>query len=157
MKVVRSFFCVALVGLLAGCVSGTPDGGLVDDFLGGRARVEIPAGVVDVYWKLIELNGQPAPHGSGGKEAHLLLQVTGPIARGFGGCNRFSGGYALEGESLSFSDLTPGEVRCAEGMPLEAEYLAALARVAAWSREGEVLSLSDADGQVVARFRARAL
>ncbi|MCO5069204.1 MAG: META domain-containing protein [Kiritimatiellae bacterium] len=157
MNYLRSLFCCVGLALVAGCVSGTPDGGVRDNFLGERERMEIPAGVADVYWKLTELNGNPAPHGSGGKEAHLLLQVTKPIARGFAGCNRFVGDYVLDGSALSFGELRRGDVVCAEGMPLEAEYLAALARVAAWSRDGETLSLSDAEGRVVARFMARAL
>lgn len=148
----------AAIGLSAGCAgpgSDVPPGGwgAVERF-----RMALPEnGVEEIYWKLIELDGAEAPLGSGGKEAHLLLRAEKSVARGFAGCNRFFGDYALAGDKLSFGDLAATKLACAEGMDLEAQFLAALARVASWSRAGEALSLADAEGRVVARFRAREL
>lgn len=150
-----------MVGCLlacAGCAGPRAGVGVSDVATVGRAPIYGPAdSPVDTYWKLLELNGKPAPHGSGGKEAHLLLQPDQPIARGFGGCNRFSARYELDGEKLRFRELVSTKRACAEGLDLESDYLAALGRVASWSRSGERLTLFDADGQPVARFMLRPL
>lgn len=141
-----------------GCAAPNEGARVMDRAAAGRAPIYTPAdALVDTYWRLDELNGRPAPLGSGGKEAHLLLQPDKPTVRGFGGCNRFSGRYALDGNALSFHAMTSTRMACAEGMDLEAEYLAALGRVATWAREGERLTLRDADGNVVARFTLRPL
>ncbi len=146
--------CAALAG---GCaVSEGPR--VAESARLGRAPIEAPPdALIDVYWKLIELNGRPAPHGSGGKEAHLLLQVNKPVVRGFAGCNRFSGRYELAGNRVAFSELVATRMACAEGMELEREYLEALPRVRTWAREEDRLILSDEAGGVVARFMARPL
>lgn len=146
------------LALVSGCAAFSPDGRVRDSLPLARERIAVPPNaVVDVYWKLVELNGEPAPLGSGGKEAHLLLQVNKPIVRGFGGCNRFSGAYWLEGDQLAFEGLVSTKIACKEGMPLEADYLTALETVARWSREGGDLLLFDKDGRTVARFMAREL
>ena len=45
--------------------------------------------VTDKDWTLIELNGQPAANGAGGKPAALHLNGMDQLATGFAGCNRF--------------------------------------------------------------------
>lgn len=158
MKNARLLLCGIGLAALTACTGPSSSITVKDQIPLGRARIAVPPNaVVDVYWKLIELNGAPAPLGSGGKEAHLLLQLDKPIVRGFGGCNRFSGEYVLDGDKLLFNRLISTRMACAEGMTLESEYLAALGRVAGWTREKQNLSLSDAAGQVVARFMAREL
>lgn len=148
----------ALIGGMSGCITPEPSLPIGERLAIERARLVVPRnGLEEVYWKLTELNGVDAPLGSGGKEAHLLLRHEKSVARGFAGCNRFSGGYSLKGDQLSFAELASTKASCAEGMDLEAEFLSALAQVAAWSREGAVLSLRDAGGQVVARFVMRDL
>lgn len=157
----RSWLLLLAIGPMVawlGCAAPNEGVRVMDRPVAGRAPVYSPENsLVDTYWRLVELNGKPAPLGSGGKEPHLVLQPDKPIARGFGGCNRFSAGYELDGERLGFHRIVATRMACAEGMDLEAEYLAALARVATWSRDGERLILRDADGTVLARFTLRPL
>lgn len=157
MKTPFSVLAIAIAVCCAGC--SAPNAGIrVSERLAARPPIVGPEdSPVDNYWKLVELNGKPAPHGSGGKEAHLLLQLDKPIARGFGGCNRFSARYELDGEKLSFHELVATRVACAEGMDLESEYFDALLRAVVWTRAGDQLTLEDADGRAVARFRMRPL
>lgn len=148
----------ALAMLLAGCVAPQLELDAARQHQQLPQRMAAVAGTpLDTYWKLVEMDGAPAPTGSGGKELHLLLQPDKPIARGFSGCNRFTGDYTLEGDRLSFGPLASTRMACAEGMDAETRFLTLLGEVAGWTREGDVLSLTGAGGQVLARFEARHL
>lgn len=105
-----------------------------------------------VEWQLIELNGQPAPGGAGGKPATLTLVRDEGRVSGFAGCNRFSGTFTTSTDQIQFGVLMMTKMACSEGMDLEARYPAALSgsdglRVTA--RGLELLS----GRAVVARFR----
>lgn len=70
---------------------------------------------------------------------------------GSAGCNRYSGGYEVEGEALSFGPAAATRMMCAEPeriMEQEAEFLAALGTVASWSIRGERLQLRSAEGSL---------
>ena len=74
-------------------------------------------------------------------------------AYGIGGCNRFNGGYALEGASLRFGAMATTNMACAPAaMDQEARFHRALARVAGWRMEGGILHLTDAGGATVLRL-----
>lgn len=70
---------------------------------------------------------------------------------GSAGCNRYSGAYAVEGESLSFGPAAATRRMCAEParvMQQESEFLSALATVASWSVQVERLQLRTAEGSL---------
>lgn len=80
-------------------------------------------------------------------QATLLLQDD--AATGSTGCNSFDGSYQLDGQQLSFGEqfaLTRAACPDDSTSSVEQGYLAALPRVAAWSIEGDELTLSDAAG-----------
>jgi heat shock protein HslJ len=74
-------------------------------------------------------------------------------ASGSGGCNRFAGGYSLEGERLSFQPLAATRMACEpDVMTAESEFLAALALTArAVVTDGELV-LADPAGAELLRF-----
>jgi heat shock protein HslJ len=74
---------------------------------------------------------------------------------GSGGCNRLTGTYTLEGDGLAFSQMAGTRMVCLGGMEQEQAFYDALGRAATWRVEGEQLELSDASGNVIARFEAR--
>jgi putative lipoprotein len=75
------------------------------------------------------------------------LRLDDGVASGSGGCNTYSGGYTLEGGSLTFGPLRTTLMMCAEpAASVESSYLAALASVAAWAIDGSTLTLSDEGG-----------
>jgi heat shock protein HslJ len=77
----------------------------------------------------------------------VTLTLEGGAASGTAGCNRFSGGYTLDGGSLSFGPLATTKMACPDDvMDQEQAVLAALEGVAGWAVEGDRLSLADADG-----------
>jgi RimJ/RimL family protein N-acetyltransferase len=81
------------------------------------------------------------------------LRLDGGRAVGSGGCNRFTGGYSLEGDRLSFQPLASTRMACApELMQAEGEFFSALGRTARVSfAEGE-LALLDEAGAELLRF-----
>jgi heat shock protein HslJ len=83
-----------------------------------------------------------------GSSMNLLLDGGGR-ASGQSGCNRFSAGYTQSGTQLQFSQAAGTRMMCVqpEGvMQYEAWMLAALTSVAAWSMDGDVLTLRTATG-----------
>jgi heat shock protein HslJ len=83
-----------------------------------------------------------------GTEPTLLLDDG--AASGSGGCNRFHGGYELEGAGLSFGPLATTKMACEEpAMTQEDTVLRALGSVATWSIEEDRLTLADANGDLL--------
>ena len=75
-------------------------------------------------------------------------------ASGFGGCNTFTGGYELDGESITIGPLAGTLMACEEPkMDAEAAYLPALEAADAWAVEDGELVLSTG-GEETVRFTA---
>lgn len=77
-------------------------------------------------WTLTELGGQTAPAGTGGQHPSLRFNADSALVSGFGGCNRFAGGYTVEGQNLHFAPLAMTKMACTEGMDLEQHFADAL-------------------------------
>ena len=58
--------------------------------------------VAGADWELIELAGQPAPTGAGGRRATIRFEPDTSRVAGFAGCNRYFGTYTLDGPDDSF-------------------------------------------------------
>jgi putative lipoprotein len=140
--------------------AGGPVQVLVSRVGGGREGkgARLPdASLTETYWKLIELDGQAAVVGAGGRELHMVLASDGSRVHGFLGCNRFTGNYQRTGGQLSFSQLASTRMACMEGMELEQRFLDALGRTSRFRIRGDQLTLYSADGQQTMRFLAVAL
>ena len=103
-------------------------------------------------WELVELEGRTPPEGAGGRRATLVFEADSSRAGGFSGCNRYGGGYTLDGTSLRFGALAMTKMACDRGMDLEQQLARALERTRRYEIAGDELRLHDAGG-VVARFR----
>lgn len=104
-------------------------------------------------WVLVELRGNPAGEGAGGKRPTLTLQGSESQASGFAGCNRFTGGYELgKSGALKFSALAMTMMACPDGMELEKAFSEALRDTTFFAIEGDTLTLEAADGTVVAKL-----
>jgi copper homeostasis protein (lipoprotein) len=113
--------------------------------------------LLDTYWKLVELRGEPVVVGEAQREPHLILHREGTRVSGYGGCNRLAGSYRLAGDRLAFGRLAGTRMACRGGFEDEEEFAAALAASVAWRIEGEHLELFDERGTRVARFAVRHL
>jgi heat shock protein HslJ len=73
-------------------------------------------------------------------------------ASGFGGCNTFTGGYELDGDSISIGPLAGTLMACeVQKMAVEGAYMPALEAADAWSIDGDELVLSSG-GEETLRF-----
>ncbi|HEX8906752.1 MAG TPA: META domain-containing protein [Longimicrobiaceae bacterium] len=109
-------------------------------------------------WVLVELGGQPARAAGTNRAPTLRLDAAQKRAAGDAGCNTFSGGYELSGQTLRFGTLASTRRACAdeELTRQEGAFLRALADTRTWRVAGNVLVLSGEAG-TLARFEARLL
>lgn len=110
--------------------------------------------LVNTYWKLTHLSDAPITVVERQREAHFVLHTDDQRVMGSTGCNRMTGRYRLEGDSLSFEQLASTRMACADGMQTEQAFQNALGRVAEWRVQGQRLTLLDAAGEVMARLEA---
>jgi heat shock protein HslJ len=129
--------------LLSACSSRSPE------------PPEQPTTIANAEWTLVELNGQPATLGAGGKPATLTLTDTDKRASGFAGCNRFSSTYSLDGSALTFSPIITTKMACQAGMELEQSLVNSLTATRTFRQTANNLELQDEHNAVIARFEKR--
>ena len=112
------------------------------------------ASLTNTYWRLSELDGEPALLGAGEREVHMILTTEGNRIKGFSGCNKFTGNYQMAESHLSFSQMASTHMACLEGMEQEQRFLSALEGTTQFKVCGDSLSLQSADGQLLVRFEA---
>lgn len=108
----------------------------------------------NTYWKLVALNGKAVTLFKDQREPHLILKADEYRVSGSGGCNNLVGGFEVDGDALRFSQMAGTMMMCPEGMEQEGAFLKTLGTVARYRIAGDALTLSDAKGKAVAKFRA---
>ncbi|WP_298845982.1 META domain-containing protein [uncultured Salinicola sp.] len=148
-----SLFAAAVVVSVAGCASNPDDDSAATDANAPAASEAL----VGTYWKLMTLDGEPVPVADNQREAHLVLDAQGRVS-GSTGCNRLMGGYRLEGDTLTFTQLASTRMACpGEMATLEQGWLATLSETAHYSISGQSLVLKNAGDRTLARLKANAL
>ena len=110
--------------------------------------------LVEKYWRLTELFGEPVVTPEGGKEAHIILKVEGNRVVGTGGCNNFSGAYTLQpGNIIRFSQMISTMMMCAS-MDVETKMKQVLEMADNYNLNGDKLVLNKARMAPLARFEA---
>ncbi len=109
-------------------------------------------------WNLISFNnGQEAMVSVIiGSEVTARFSEDGVLS-GSAGCNRYSGGYEIEGDTITIGNLANTEMFCGspEGvMEQEMQYLTALQNAAVYHIDGTRLEIRDANGSGVAYYEA---
>lgn len=120
-----------------------------------RAPPAAPKSLIGTHWTLVKLRSEDAGVGAGGKAPSIELAAEPPRISGFAGCNQFTGGYTLDGDGLSFSELAMTMRACDEGMDLEGEIAKVLEETRRFVIAGDLLSLFSEDGNKVAELRAK--
>lgn len=105
-------------------------------------------------WMLIELNQQPVQTDTGSKSPYLLLKPEINKVSGNGGCNSFSGNYALDGKILRFSEFISTKMAC-DKLDIEYKFLSALKQSYSFQVINDTLVLSDEQDQRIALFKAK--
>ncbi len=112
-----------------------------------------PAGLVNTYWRLVELEGQPVKTAEGQREMKFTLREENRVT-GYGGCNSFFGSYSHDASALTFSQLAATRKFCADTMDRESLFMKALSHAATYKLTGQTLQLFDDGGQVLASLEA---
>jgi heat shock protein HslJ len=88
------------------------------------------------------------------EDAVPTLTLEDGTASGFGGCNQFTGGYEVDGDTISLGPLASTMMACPDDVTaVETAYLPALEAADAWAIDGGELVLSK-DGEETLRFSA---
>lgn len=120
------------------------------------AGAQSTASLTNTYWKLLTLDGAAVDFPPEAREVHLILQIDQQRVSGFSGCNRLMGGYKVDGDRLTFSQMAGTMMACAPpSMNLERNFHVMLQKVARWRINGERLDLLDDSGAVLAGFESR--
>lgn len=116
-----------------------------------RAPAASPSSLENRQWMLSELSGHAVS-----AEHRPYLELSAGRASGFGGCNRFSGGYTLRGDSIEFTAAATTMMACVQPgvMETESAFLQTLLHVRYWSAEGSNLELFDSGRRLLLRFEA---
>lgn len=84
----------------------------------------------------------------------MSFDAAGRVA-GLGGCNRFTGGYTLDGDRLRFGQMAGTMMACPPALAEQEQRLhAALAQVRGWRIANGLLHLTDEAGATVIRLAA---
>lgn len=113
-----------------------------------------PDPIFNVYWRITELQGIPAPREPGIREAHLILHDAGEGRfSATVGCNRLLGHYTLSGDKLSFDPVASTMMACPAPLDAAEQALkAALSATRSHHAGSPGLELLDEKGHVLARL-----
>jgi heat shock protein HslJ len=138
LVVVGPVMCLLVLGVVSGC--GGADGGGADvSSLEGKP------------WVLT--SGVSLPQGD--TVATPSASFKSGTVGGSTGCNRYTAGYTVDGDSLHIGQVATTRMACVPPADaIEREYLAALGKVTGWALEDGTLVLVGDDGGELLRFEA---
>ncbi|WP_435211491.1 META domain-containing protein [Luminiphilus sp. nBUS_16] len=165
MKVAILLRLICAASLVVGCAStSTPSEpsesaphSLVKAFATAAAPslTDVDTPLTNTYWKLIKLNGEPVEMmRSQRKEAYLQLREEDQEARGFAGCNNFSGTFEANDSQISLTALMTTRKACVDIMPAEVQFLSVLEQATSFMIFDEALTLLNKSGVSTAEFIA---
>lgn len=110
-----------------------------------------PLPLTGTRWVAVQLGGQALDEQD---DRRPSLQLTGEKRQvaGFTGCNRLVGGFAIDGDALTFDKLAATRMACPGASVLEVTFTDALKATARHAVIGNQLELYDADGTLLVRF-----
>ena len=111
-------------------------------------------GLLDREWKLGSLVVDGAEVALEEDVSTTIQFAADGMYSGSGGCNRYSGSYTREGNTLSLGVAASTLMACETGMDQEAAFFSALPQVAVYELTADGLRLSSADGDTTLSFVA---
>jgi putative lipoprotein len=114
-----------------------------------RVTPESRAFIEDRRWTLWELNGHALS-----VERRPNLELSAGRVSGSGGCNRFSGGYKLDGNAIEFMPAAATMMMCIheDVMQTESTFLKTLSSVRYWKAADSDLLFLDSNHKTLMRF-----
>ena len=105
-------------------------------------------------WKLTRLGAKDVTAGESQRAPYIVLQSADHHVAGSGGCNRLSGTYRVEKQTIHFGPIASTMMACASGMDTEKEFMQALDAARKWKIQDGTLEFSGEDGKSLAQFQA---
>jgi len=117
-----------------------------------KAVASADQSLVEKYWKLLELHGNPITPGN--KEAYIIFKMEGNQFNGNAGCNNFAGSYELKGpDRITISNPIATMMMC-PNMETERNFFKVLEMADSYAVRNDTLSLHRARMAPLARFVA---
>ncbi|MEO8038716.1 MAG: META domain-containing protein [Betaproteobacteria bacterium] len=113
-----------------------------------------PSSLLDTEWTLVRLGTEPIVPSRDQSAPSLRFSGDGTIA-GFGGCNRLTSRYRIDGDDILLGPTAATRLACPGTMETEAAFLLALDATNAWRLHDGQLELLDNEGRLLARFKAQ--
>lgn len=149
VRLLRHLAAIAAVIFLAGCQPISPPVTPSGPPQSSAQSLARPG-----QWTLTEWMGTPLAAGQ--PVPWLRFDADSGRVHGFGGCNRFTGGFELApGNRIRFSKLAATQMACPD-LDLETEFLRMLGSTDSYHLDGDALALHRARMAPLARFRAAA-
>ncbi|MGA6826371.1 META domain-containing protein [Nitrospira sp. NS4] len=105
-----------------------------------------------IKWRVVELSGHPVATPLHGERPFILFDQAKQQVTGYAGCNRFFGGYELDGAALTFGPIGATKMACPDlEAGLETEFFKVLDATRGWKVVEGVLRLLSGDA-VLARL-----
>lgn len=119
------------------------------------AKSEKPAKLTGTYWKLSAVNGIEVAVAEDQRAAFLQFISNDNVARGYSGCNQFSGSWKIIDERIELGPMAMTMMACVEGMETETAFMQALDAMDRHAIQGEELRMFQGDKEVLL-FKAAA-
>ncbi len=113
---------------------------------------------VDIFgdWSLVAYGDKDEPTSAIEQVDSYIKFAAGQVS-GNVGCNSFGGSYQLKGNTITFDSVMSTAMYCEQTMEQEAGVLAVLQGSVTVKMEGDLLTLTSEDGQVVVLTRRTAV
>ena len=147
----KSLLVVVVAGSLA-LITSTASQAADPSTTVGASPLSVANDLTGITWRVVELSGHPVATPLHGDRPFILFDAAKRQATGYAGCNRFFGGYDLDGAALTFGLMGATNMACPdleEG--LETEFFKVLHATRRWEIVDGVLRLLNGEA-VLARL-----
>ena len=118
-------------------------------------RAMSEASLPNTYWRIVKLEGEPAPVVDNRREPHLVLRGDAGRYAATVGCNQLIGSYEVAGDRLTFTGGATTRMACPPPLDAREDTLKqVLAATRSWRINGQVLELFDGEGAAIATLEA---
>jgi putative lipoprotein len=105
-------------------------------------------------WKATRVNDKDVVASENKRFPYIVLQSADHRVAGSGGCNRITGTYSVEKQTIHFGPMASTMMACPSGMDTEKDFLQALDQSRTWKIRTNELELYGEDGNLLVRLEA---
>ena len=127
-------------------------GGHAAPVVRGESHAAYP--LENTTWNLTRIGTTNVVASGNQRTPYILLDSTAHRVSGSGGCNRLTGTYRVDKQTIRFGPTGLTMMACPSGMDIEKDFMEALGETRTWKIQGTELEFYDEDGKLLARFEA---